>query len=126
MKRLILLLIPAMVSVACLEDSISKEEEIQRIEKIYQKIEEIAYSETCTESSNWLITPIGSKACGGPTHYLPYSVKSDTSLLLELVDDYKSEQIEFNKKYRVYSDCSVPAKPSGIVCIDGKPEFIYE
>ncbi|MCX2742779.1 hypothetical protein OO013_02815 [Mangrovivirga sp. M17] len=126
MKKLILLFFPVLALVACEENSITKGEEIEQLEKLYQKIEQIAYSENCSDPSEWLITPIGSKACGGPTHYLPYSIQSDTTLFLELVEKYKLRQLEFNKKYRIYSDCAVPSNPSDVVCIDGKPEFVYE
>ncbi|NMM48564.1 hypothetical protein [Marinigracilibium pacificum] len=125
MKNLFLLTTSILIFFSCNDNSFTKEEEEANLINLYERIETLAYSVTCDDNSSWLITPIGAKACGGPTHYLPYSTEIDTAYFLNLVNQYNKLQADFNVKHRIYSDCSTPISPSGVFCKDAKPEFSY-
>src|SRR5699024_8797860 len=77
------------------------------------------------ESSEWNFSSFGSKACGGPVGFIAYSTKIDVELFLEKVEKHKIEQKKFNEKWGIISDCSVPPEPTGVICKDGEPSFIY-
>jgi len=66
---------------------------------------------------------VGSKACGGPQLYLPYSREIDVEEFLLKVQRYTKAEKEFNKKWNVVSDCAVLPEPIGVECIDGQAKF---
>lgn len=92
--------------------------ELLEIKNMVQKI-------SCVADSEWRITPIGSKGCGGPTGYISYSVEIDTTIFLKKVNEYTTGQKEFNNRWGTVSDCSIPQKPKSIVCENGRPKFVY-
>ncbi|WP_443938543.1 hypothetical protein [Pedobacter sp. MW01-1-1] len=79
----------------------------------------------CTSASEWRFIAYGTKACGGPVGYMPYNTKIDTVLFKQKVMKFTAEQKEYNVKFGLVSDCSVPAAPKGIECQEGKPKFTY-
>jgi hypothetical protein len=109
------------------DDKTSKEEENQKIAKMYDDIISfsMAKNTSCTNPEEWSFTAIGSKGCGGPTGYIPYSLKINTSEFLIKVENYNTKQVEYNKKWNIVSDCMVVSPPFGVVCIDGKPTLTY-
>jgi hypothetical protein len=109
------------------EDKSSKEEETQNLTTTYDEIITMSMVNTtpCTNSQEWAFTPIGSKACGGPVLFIPYSLKINVSEFLKKVDKYTTAQNEYNKKWGIISTCDVPLSPSSVDCVDGKPTLIY-
>ncbi|WP_293305696.1 hypothetical protein [Pedobacter sp. UBA5917] len=95
------------------------------LENLYQDIEKSAKQFTCENAGEWKYTAIGSKACGGASSYIAYSTKIDESSFLKKVEQYTKLQADFNKKYGVFSDCSLMIQPKGITCDNGKPKFTY-
>ncbi|WP_118195846.1 hypothetical protein [Albibacterium indicum] len=113
---------------SCEKDDVEnvRERDEKRLEELYNEIKEISESVTCEDAGEWEFTAIGSKACGGPTGYIAYSNTIDTEAFLEKVKLYTELQQQFNIDWEITSDCSVVAKPSGVICNDeGKPEFVY-
>jgi hypothetical protein len=54
----------------------------------------------------------GSKPCGGPWQYLPYSIEAtDSVTLAHLVDEYNSAEAKLNREQGRTSDCSVVQRP---------------
>ena len=100
-------------------------QEITDLEELYKKIVSISESKSCTNSSQWKFTAIGSKACGGPSGYIAYSSEINESEFLDLVAQYTKLQKEYNTKNNIGSDCSLVASPSSITCENGKPVFVY-
>ena len=100
-------------------------QEITDLEELYNKIVSISESKSCTNSSQWKFTAIGSKACGGPSGYIAYSSEINESEFLDLVAQYTKLQKEYNTKNNIGSDCSLVASPSSITCENGKPVFVY-
>lgn len=109
------------------DDSNSQEEETQNLTKMYEEIisASMVNSTPCTNSAEWSFTAIGSKACGGPTAYIAYSLKINTSEFLKKVENYTNTQEAYNKKWNVVSTCEMMMPPNAVDCVDGKPALIY-
>jgi len=84
-----------------------------------------AAAESCENAEDWKFTSIGSKACGGPTGYLPYSVNIDTVLFFRLVEAHRLQEQEFNETWGVVSDCALALAPTDVICEDGKPVLVF-
>ena len=111
--------------ISCSNEELTQDQEAEKLENMLTVIEKLASTTTCEESSSWTFTAIGSKACGGPTAYIAYSTKIDTKSFLEKVNEYTLAQAKYNDKWNLYSDCSVPSQPTGVICQNGIPTFIY-
>jgi len=103
----------------------TKEGEAEKLSEMLADIMSLSESVDCADPADWNFTAIGNKACGGPTGYIAYSNEIDVDKFLEQVEKYTLAQKEFNVKWEISSDCSLPAEPRGIVCENGKPKFEY-
>lgn len=106
-------------------NGLSQEQEAQNLNELFFKIENLSTSENCDNSAEWTFTSYGSKACGGPVGFIAYSTNIDTELFLKRIEEHRIAQEKYNQKWDIISDCSVPAKPSGINCENGNPVFEY-
>ncbi|MDI1321952.1 MAG: hypothetical protein PSV36_04340 [Algoriphagus sp.] len=95
------------------------------MQEVYKEMVSLSESETCSDSTQWLFTAYGSKACGGPIGYIAYSKKIDQDYFLGLVDRFTELQAEYNQKTGAVSDCALAIRPTGVSCENGKPKFIY-
>lgn len=95
------------------------------MQKVYEEIISLSESQNCTDSSDWLFTAYGSKACGGPIGYIAYSNKIDQAYFLGLVNKFTELQTEHNQKTGAVSDCALAIRPTSVSCENGKPKLIY-
>lgn len=97
----------------------SRKFQLDEIEELQSEILALSESVPCTNSAEWKFTPMGSKACGGPSRYIAYhqSIEAD---FLELVRQYTQLQAEYNQKNNVVSDCLLIAPPKSVSCEGGK------
>lgn len=123
MNRFLILALFTMLCSCELTDGNSKKYQLEEIEELYSEIVALSESVPCTNSSEWSYTPIGSKACGGPTGYIAYS-QSIAEEFLDLVEQYTNLQSEYNKKHNVVSDCALVSPPRNVVCEGGKAFLI--
>ena len=109
------------------DDNSTREEDTQKLEKMYQNIISLSLVNTkpCTDSREWDFTAIGSKSCGGPTDYIAFSKKIDKTEFLEKVKAYTDAQAAFNVKWNIFSTCNILLPPTAIECFDGKPRLSY-
>ncbi|MFC5047501.1 hypothetical protein ACFSTE_06765 [Aquimarina hainanensis] len=107
----------------------SKEEQMKKdresLDMMYEEILTISHSNECTTPDNWTFTKIGAKACGGPTHYIPYPTNIERTAFLEKVTKYTKAEDQFNKKWKLNSDCMIPAAPTAIKCENGKAILVF-
>lgn len=101
----------------------SKRYSLKEIEELYHEIVMLSESIPCTNSAEWKFTPMGSKACGGPTSYISYHQSVETKFL-KLVDQYTLLQQEYNRKNNVFSDCMLVVAPKTVTCEGGKPVLV--
>lgn len=118
-------LLMLLICLACEDETVSQEQEEQQLEALFDGIQEMANSKDCEDSSNWTFTAYGQKACGGPVGYIAYSTQIDTAHFLDKVDEHRAAQQEFNEKWGIASDCSVPQEPDDVICENGDPSFVY-
>lgn len=103
----------------------NQEKDYQKLMTLFSEIETLARSVSCTDSNEWSFTGYGTKACGGFQGYIAYSNKINVSDFLEKVTTYTKKEHEYNKKWNIVSNCSVPSKPSEVNCVNGLPVFKY-
>jgi len=106
-------------------EELTQTEELQILEDLLTDIQTLATSEPCLDSDEVSFSAIGSKACGGPTGFLAYSLNIDVDRFLSMVDDYTEKQRQFNMKWAVFSDCAVLGGPADAQCVNGIPQLIY-
>lgn len=107
------------------DKNLTQQQEAEMLNELLIEIQNLASSEDCMDASEWTYTAYGSKACGGLVGYMAYSTNIDTDLLLDKVEEHKTAQQEYNQKWSIFSDCSVPPEPNGVICEDGNPVFVY-
>ena len=105
--------------------SSSRESDEQEMSSLRKEIDKMAEQVSCDNSADWKFVAIGSKACGGATGYIAYSVKIDEALFLKKVAMFNQKQKAFNVKWNMMSDCMAPAPPKTIECVNGKPKLVY-
>ena len=106
-------------------EKLTQEQERELLEKRHEEIIKISESVSCVNSNGWLYTAIGSKACGGPTGYIAYSKHIDTIAFLHKVEAFTTAQNNYNIKWEMISDCSLPPNPKGVNCKNGVAVLVY-
>ena len=102
-----------------------QEKDHRALMELFNEISELSYSKTCTNANDWNYTPYGSKACGGPQGFLPYSNKIDTVSFLAKIDAYTKAEEAYNIKWGVISTCEAILAPDAIECSNGYPVLTY-
>lgn len=102
-----------------------QEQEYRALMELFYEIQNLAYSVSCTNASDWNYTPYGAKSCGGPQGYLPYSNQIDVPDFLAKVDAYKLAEEAYNNTWGIVSTCDLPPQPTGVSCINGNAVLIY-
>lgn len=126
MKRFLMLLMTLGIVVACEKSNVGNDQEAdrKRLAETRQEILDQINAIPCENAEDWRPQAFGSKACGGPQEYIPYPEAADESGdLLDLIEKYTQLEAEYNKKYGAVSDCMYVTSPTGVRCVDGKPEF---
>ena len=103
----------------------AQEIEHRSLMDLFNEIQNLSYSVSCSDASDWLITEYGAKACGGPQGFIAYSSLIDTVSFLEKIETYTQAEKDFNLKYGVVSDCSIPNAPISVECQNGYPTLKY-
>lgn len=106
-------------------DMLSQDQEAQRLQDLFIEIENMVSTFSCDNSDDWTFIGYGSKPCGGFVGYIAYPLFIDTQLFIEKIDAHKQAQEDFNQKWQIYSDCSLPNQPTDVLCDNGVPKFIY-
>jgi hypothetical protein len=76
------------------------------------EIQRIVGDAACTYDSECKAIGYGAKPCGGPSSYLPYSVKNtDVPLLEGKVQQFNALQRAYQEKLRIFSNCMMVPKP---------------
>ncbi len=123
-KVLMIVLILAGASACKKNDESSMKADKLKLETLLTEIKGLSEVK-CEIASDWKFRPIGSKACGGPTGYIAYSSKIDTVSFIQKVNTYTENQMNFNKKWGIASDCSFPAMPEKVICENDMPKLVY-
>ena len=102
-----------------------QEKEHRVLMDLYNELYELAYNNTCSNSSDWTFTAFGAKACGGPQGYIPYSKNIDVTQFLQKVEAYSEAEKAFNIKWGIASDCAIVNPPKSVNCQNNYPVLIY-
>jgi len=106
-------------------DENNKEKEEVYILQLKNEIEKMAASSICNEEFECKYVAFGSKPCGGPWSYLLYNTSIDETYFLKKVTELNTKEKEYNVLYGIISDCSTPAPPSTVECINGVCTALY-
>ena len=90
-----------------------------------QQIADFIAADSCITDSGCRFIAFGSKPCGGSWEYLMYPASIDTARLFNMISEYNKAEEAYNKKWGIMSDCSVPAPPDSVKCVDGKCTGYY-
>ncbi|MEW5799468.1 MAG: hypothetical protein AB1728_10745 [Bacteroidota bacterium] len=101
----------------------SEEKKLLGIRK--QKIIEFITPDSCHGSMDCRFIAFGSKPCGGPWEYLLFPASVDTTRLFIMISEYNKSEESYNKRWGILSDCSVPAPPDSVKCMNGKCTGYY-
>ncbi|MGB5820485.1 MAG: hypothetical protein WBG90_13455 [Saonia sp.] len=98
-----------------------------KLDALLEEIMSMVSSEVCSDSEDWLFTPIGYKSCGGPgpTGYLAYSKKINVDSFLEKVEIHRVSQKKLNEKWELVSTCELSPEPKWVRCENGEAVFVY-
>ena len=122
MRKILLLLILS-IMFAC-DDDLTQDEEAAVLQSMRQEIIDLAKTVDCTDSDDWSFSPMGAKACGGPSEYVAYPNSLATEIL-QKIEEYTLSNKNFNKKWGVVSDCALIATPQSITCVDQEAQLIF-
>lgn len=101
------------------EETLTPAVDDQKLEQLGKEIQDFAKNKTCAGGDDCKTMAMGSKACGGPTSYIIYSLsKTDEKQLSEKVKQYTDFQKELNIKYNRTSDCLFLSPPT-VDCLNG-------
>ena len=128
MKKLYLLLLIALLAFKCEEQvnaDNTQEEDEQLLQQMRTEILTLSESVDCTDATEWVFTPMGAKACGGPSEYVAYNENIDVSNFLSKVNSYTSAHELFNQKWGIFSDCALIPQPKEVNCVEGKAELVF-
>lgn len=104
-------------------DEDSQKYDQAQLDKLKASIESEVSGLECKDADEWAFTPMGTKACGGPSQYIAYPKKIETTFLPR-VNDYTEKVRVFNEKYNIVSDCMMIMPPSSLKCVKGKIRLI--
>jgi len=96
------------------------QEDIDKLNKLFNELKQFSESIPCEDEKKWRLAPIGQKPCGGPARYIAYSSTMDTLAFMKKVDQYTSESIKYNQKWKPASNCAV-VNPPKLRCENGRP-----
>ncbi|QTD36533.1 hypothetical protein JL193_10275 [Polaribacter batillariae] len=102
-----------------------QEKDYRQLMDLFNEIETLSRNESCANSNDWKYVAYGAKACGGPQGFMPYSTKINTVDFLQKVANYTNAEKEYNTKWNIVSDCSLPNEPKSIECKNGTPILKY-
>lgn len=102
------------------------EEDKVYLSNLFDEIENISKSETCTNPLSWKFVAYGAKPCGGPQGFIPYSKHIDETMFLDLVRVYSRKEKLFNEKWAIISDCSLEVPPKKVECQNNTALLVYE
>ncbi|TYP99825.1 hypothetical protein C7447_101430 [Tenacibaculum adriaticum] len=102
-----------------------QEKDHQKLIELFTEIENVSNSISCTNATEWSFTAYGSKACGGPQGYIPYSNQIDTVDFLQKIEEYTEAENQYNIKWNITSTCELPVQPQEVVCENGYPVLKY-
>lgn len=102
-----------------------QEKDHQNLMNLFNEIQQMAESISCTDAINWNFTAYGSKACGGPQGYIAYSNTIDTVSFLNKVAVYTKLENDYNIKWGIISTCDITPQPVAVECQNGVPVLKY-
>jgi hypothetical protein len=124
MKKLIMLALSGCLLWSCSkggigENGLSDEEmDYQKLTQMGTEIKDYAKNKACA-GDECRVMSMGSKACGGPTQFIVYSVgKVDEKVLTQKINSYTEYERQLNIKYSRISDCAMIAIPT-VDCVNG-------
>lgn len=99
------------------------EQEGENLRRQLSEIQTLANSQNCTNVAEWRISPVGSKACGGPATYIAYHISVENEII-PMIQEYTRRQAHYNMEAGILSDCALVPQPSGLRCDNGRAVLI--
>lgn len=80
--------------------------------QLYQRMQRLTEDKSCRETAECKVLAVGSRPCGGPEQYLPYStVNTDEKLLAITNDRYTKLKQQQQQRLGMRSTCQMLPEP---------------
>lgn len=122
--KVVLLIASCVLLQNCSEEDFTLEQEQQMLADKLSEIEQMADNANC-DGKTFEITAFGSKACGGPSHFIAYSNSIDMVKFIRLLGEYTAAEKAYNNRWGVFSDCSLLQVPKEAVCNEGELSYTF-
>jgi hypothetical protein len=131
MLILLMMLSPLILGFGCQHSSSKGKREVsserkgvqslsERMAELKADMEELTKDKSCTSNSECKAMAYGTKACGGPSGYVVYSIKTtDVIRLKEVTSELSQLQDEYNREQGLMSTCSYMMPPE-VSCDQGQ------
>lgn len=81
--------------------------------QLYQRLQRLTTDKSCVEDQQCKVLAVGSRPCGGPEQYLPYSVLQTDSKLLAITNDrYRKIKQEQQLRLGLLGSCQRLTEPA--------------
>lgn len=81
--------------------------------QLYQRLQRLTTDKSCVEDQQCKVLAVGSRPCGGPEQYLPYSVAQTDSKLLAITNDrYRKIKQEQQLRLGMLGSCQMLIEPA--------------
>ena len=85
----------------------------ERMTDLEQQVVHLTADNACVSDCDCDAIAFGSKACGGPTTYLPYAkTTTDIETLEAKVTAFNRLQADYNRTFGIMSNCMLVTKPA--------------
>lgn len=111
--------------VSCSIENDNQNDDLAALQVMFEEIQTLATSVSCTDATEWTFVSYGSKACGGPQGYIAYSNQINVAYFLSLIEEYSTAEREYNIRWGIVSTCDIPEIPTGVSCQNGSAVLIY-
>lgn len=115
----------SIIPVTVIEDSTEIIAMEENIRELRNEIIQLSESKSCNDPTQWRISPLGAKPCGGPRSYIAYPKDLEKELLPKITR-FNEASADYNRKRGLTSDCAIVPIPSGIRCEGGKAVLIQD
>ncbi len=114
-----LLIYVCLISLNSCDKGSAQSEDQKKLENLFTQIKTLAETSTCTNTSEIKVSPLGAKACGGPTHYVAYTSTIDVKHIETMIAEYTAMERDYNRQWEIISDC-IFVTPPKVICENGK------
>lgn len=130
MKKLSFLLFAiCFVFASCNNEESTMEEDYAKLDNMREDIIKFSQAKTqpCTNSQDWGFIKLDASSCSENGGYILYYKKINVTTLQKKIENYNKTIGDIYEKWGIYNSlCAISIQPTGVKCVNNKPEFSFE